>query len=76
KEQEALTIIISDNGVGRKNAAKRSKKPTNHTSRATEILWDRQKLLQEDPSIDLNIFMEDLHPERAHTGTKVTIKIA
>lgn len=76
KETEAMMITIADNGIGRKNAAKRTKKTADHTSRSSEILWDRLKLLEADKSVDLEIQVDDLYPDRAHTGTKVTIKIA
>lgn len=76
KEEEELVITISDNGVGRKIAGERAKGRVGHTSRANEILLNRLSLLEEDPSIDLDITVEDLYPEQEHTGTKVTIRIS
>jgi LytS/YehU family sensor histidine kinase len=73
-DDDVLICIISDNGVGRKISALRER-PADHVSRATQILSDRQNLLAENDRIKLSIDTSDLHPEREHTGTVVTLRI-
>ncbi|MEM9928632.1 MAG: histidine kinase, partial [Bacteroidota bacterium] len=74
EDEDVLICKVSDNGIGRKEAAKRPK-TTEHVSRATQILADRTNLLEEDAKIRLTFTTEDLYPEKKHTGTVVTMKI-
>ncbi len=73
-DDDVILCTVSDNGVGRKIAALRSKSP-GHISRATAILEERQALLASDDEIKLGVSVEDLHPDLEHTGTIVTIRI-
>jgi streptogramin lyase len=74
EDDDVIICKVSDNGVGRKIAALRSKSP-GHVSRATAILEERQALLASDDEIKLGVAVQDLHPEREHTGTIVTVRI-
>ncbi|MFT6486021.1 MAG: hypothetical protein ACJAWN_002753 [Neolewinella sp.] len=73
-DDDVIICTVSDNGVGRKIAAMRSKSP-GHISRATAILEERQALLASDDEIKLSVLVTDLYPEREHTGTVVTVRI-
>ena len=74
-DPDIIVCEVSDNGVGHKIAA-RAPRPPGHVSRATEIMQDRQTLLARNDEIDLQITTTDLHPDREHTGTVVTVRIA
>ncbi|MEL7160843.1 MAG: histidine kinase, partial [Bacteroidota bacterium] len=72
---ETIVCIITDNGIGRKLAAKSTARDPKHISRATEIINDRLRLIEQDPSLDIEITTDDLHPERERTGTVVRVRI-
>jgi hypothetical protein len=74
KDDDVIICTVSDNGVGRKIAAMRSKSP-GHISRATSILEERQALLASDDEIKLGVLITDLYPGRKYTGTVVTLRI-
>ena len=74
EDDDVIICTISDNGVGRKIAALRSKSP-GHISRATAILEERQALLASDDEIKLGVSVKNLYPGRKHTGTVVTLRI-
>lgn len=74
EDDDVLICTISDNGVGRKISAL-LKSPAGHVSRATQILSDRQNLLAENDRINLSVDTTDLNPDRAHTGTVVTLRM-
>lgn len=73
-DDEVIICRVTDNGVGRKIAAQQQPS-RDHTSRATQILDERRVLLREEGNTKLLISTEDLHPEKIHTGTVVTIRI-
>jgi two-component sensor histidine kinase len=73
-DDDVLICTISDNGVGRKISALKTK-PASHVSRATQILADRQNLLAENERIELSVIITDLYPDREHTGTVVTLRM-
>ncbi|MBW7869311.1 MAG: histidine kinase [Brumimicrobium sp.] len=66
-----LTIIISDNGIGRKNAAKTLKKQ-DHTSMAIDLTNNRISLLNKKYKRNGYLTFDDLNKEK-ETGTVVTI---
>ena len=78
KDNEALQCIIDDNGVGRKEAARRqalSLQP--HISRATQIMQERVVMLQELEDVRVRILIIDkIDEQKNNSGTKVVITIA
>ena len=77
KDDEALQCIIEDDGVGRKEAARRqaqSLKP--HVSRATQIMEERVVMLQEVEDVSVRILIIDKVDEgNKGEGTKVIVNI-
>lgn len=65
-----LKIIIEDNGVGRKESAKRKKL---HNSMGTKIVYDRLTLFNHlnNPTIDLKV--TDLEEGETVLGTRITL---
>lgn len=75
-EAERIVITIADDGIGRKAAAElRAKTYKKHKSRATQIVEERLEIFQRSAETDVQITTEDLHPNQAETGTKVTITV-
>ena len=74
-DDDVLVVQVIDNGIGRTAAALRAK-TRSHTSRSTQILADRQELLASSDGIRINIATADLYPDRAHTGTVVTLRVS
>ena len=72
--EEYLSVVIEDNGIGRKKAAEnQSGKP--HRSMATSIIEDRFKRMGNTNLYDIKI--EDLADQQGHaTGTRITLKLA
>lgn len=74
-DEETIVVTITDNGVGRERAFRLRSSSPDHVSRATEILNDRQKLLAEDGTVTMRVVTTDLHSDKQHTGTVVTVRI-
>ena len=69
-----LQVEVSDNGQGRANAAKRTRR--GHRSRATQITAQRLEALRRSGFAEVNVVFADLYPEpEDFPGTRVTITI-
>lgn len=75
EDEDTIVCTITDNGVGRKVAERLASQSPEHVSRATQILEDRQRLLDADGIIKVDISTDDLYPELEYTGTRVTVRI-
>lgn len=77
-EEELLECVITDNGIGRKQAALNKKQSLKkERSLGLEITKERLKLYSEENNMEAGYFIEDLEDENgAATGTKVTIRFA
>jgi ligand-binding sensor domain-containing protein len=77
KENNILTCIVEDNGVGRDAAAvKQAKSMKAHKSRATEILQERIALMKSAENMEVTVNIEDKNLENLQDfGTKVLIEI-
>ncbi|HXB35477.1 MAG TPA: hypothetical protein VNV35_18735 [Puia sp.] len=77
KEEEFIYFKISDNGIGRKQAAAlSSKSATTYKSMGLRITADRIAILQGANGIESPVTINDLaNPEGIASGTEVTIKI-
>lgn len=74
RDEHNLIVTISDDGIGRKNAAK-SNNSTERKSYGITINSERLSLLSKVEQQDFNIEINDLHPSREETGTKVILTI-
>ncbi len=72
-----LSVIIEDNGIGRKEAERiNNSKGSRHTSFATGATQKRLALLNQNASENIRIKYEDLSDENgAPSGTRVTLSI-
>jgi len=71
EEKEELIIIIEDNGIGRRAAAKRN---SNSTGNGTKMLRDYFKLFSETTGIYVTFEYFDLENEQLHSiGTRVKV---
>ena len=77
KENNILTCVVEDNGVGRDAAAaKRANSMKAHKSRATEILQERIALMKSVEGMVVTVNIEDKNAEQSQDlGTKVLIEI-
>ncbi|OAV44414.1 hypothetical protein A3850_007865 [Lewinella sp. 4G2] len=75
EDDDRITIVVSDNGIGR-DAAQRRTSDKRHTSRAMEIINDRKNLLSENEDLLFTMETSDLYPGQEFPGTRVTIVIA
>ncbi|HLF64080.1 MAG TPA: histidine kinase [Saprospiraceae bacterium] len=75
REDEAIEVIITDNGIGREEAAKRSKQsPRKHNSISTGSIEARIRLLL--PDEQQPVLIEDLKDENGRAaGTRVRLTI-
>ncbi len=75
--EETIVCTVSDNGVGRRAAARLKNQPSgDHVSRATQILEERQELLAAGEDVRIELFAEDIYPGEEWTGTRVTISFS
>jgi LytS/YehU family sensor histidine kinase len=72
-----LTLVITDNGVGREKAAEIEKNMGKvHVSMATSITWDRLRVINKKKKGNITLDIIDLKDENDNpTGTKVVISI-
>ena len=75
KEKRLLSVIIEDNGVGRKKAAEwKSKSATTRKSLGMQLTEERMQLLKAELKAEGLIMVEDLEDnEKQPLGTRVTI---
>ena len=71
-EEKSWMVVISDNGIGRKVAAKIQ---SFSTGKGLEIMQETLKLYQSLKHRKITFAVEDMHSEKEYTGTKVTILI-
>jgi sensor histidine kinase YesM len=75
-DQNYLQIIIKDNGIGRKAAAKiKSEKTINRKSLGISLTKNRLANFVENLKNDYSILYEDLEDNKKAIGTKVILKI-
>lgn len=71
REDEMLKISVTDNGIGRKAAAKQKEKYAKHKSFATQIMRDRINIFNYYNDRKLTFSIEDLyHEDGSPAGTK------
>lgn len=75
QDEEIINCTITDNGIGRKRAAELNASSNNHVSRATQILTDRQQLLEADGIVRLTIVAKDAWPGKENPGTMVSVRV-
>ncbi|MCC5944422.1 MAG: histidine kinase [Bernardetiaceae bacterium] len=76
KQADKLILLISDNGIGRKNALEnKSQQRQKHVSRATQILNDRIKILNQNHKISIVFAIKDLESEKQQ-GTQVRFELS
>jgi len=75
EDDEIITCTITDNGIGRERAAQLRTPTSDHISRATQILEDRQQLLEADGVVRLTIATKDAWPGEENPGTMVSVRI-
>jgi ligand-binding sensor domain-containing protein len=77
KQNNVITCIVEDNGVGRDAAAaKQAKSMKAHKSRATEILQERIALMKSVEGMEVTVNIKDKNiAENQDLGTKVRIEI-
>ena len=76
KDGNALECTIEDDGVGRKEAAKKQAKSLHpHISRATDIMQERVAMFRQANALHINILVIDKMKNGKGIGTKVIITI-
>lgn len=77
EEKQLLTVVVTDDGIGRKKAAElKSKSATSHKSCGMKITHDRMSMLNQVYKTNTDVFVEDLFDNNNKpSGTKVTIQI-
>ena len=74
-KNNAILIIIQDNGIGRRKAAELQKNKE-HKSKGIQLVKERIDILNVENSNKIELDIEDLEDEQGHyPGTRVTIKI-
>ena len=75
-ENNLLTCIIEDNGVGRKETMRKSNKQDAHVSLGTQVTIERLEMLRQEKSSEAGMEIIDLKDERGiGIGTRVVLKI-
>jgi len=75
-ENEMLKVCVTDNGIGRKAAAKQKEKYAKHKSFATQIMRDRIDIINYYNDKKLKFSIEDLyHNDGSAAGTKDVLYI-
>lgn len=76
QEDELLKVSVTDNGIGRKAAAKQKEKYATHKSFATQIMRDRINIFNYYNDHKLAFSIEDLYHEGGSpAGTKVILYV-
>ena len=74
--EEKIRIIIMDDGIGRKEAAKIKQASINHReSHSGKIVAERINVLNKVDDYNIEISIKDVFPDREETGTIVTIDV-
>ncbi|OFY64398.1 MAG: hypothetical protein A2Y71_00090 [Bacteroidetes bacterium RBG_13_42_15] len=74
-DNEKLTCIIEDDGIGRKNAEALKSMIDKKESRGILLVTERLKIINNLQKSDLQVIISDLYPDKNETGTKVIIDI-
>ncbi len=71
----SLKCSIEDDGIGRKKAEAHKSNLPGKTSRGIGIVLERLKIINHLRKTNFEVRIEDLHPEKEETGTRVTVDI-
>ena len=74
-DNEKLTCIIEDDGIGRKNAEALKSMIDKKESRGILLVTERLKIINNLQKSDFRVIISDLYPDKNETGTKVIIDI-
>jgi LytS/YehU family sensor histidine kinase len=74
-DNEKLTCIIEDDGIGRKNAEAFKSTIDKKESRGILLVTERLKIINNLQKSDFRVIISDLYPDKNETGTKVIIDI-
>jgi LytS/YehU family sensor histidine kinase len=74
-DNEKLTCIIEDDGIGRKNAEALKSMIDKKESRGILLVTERLKIINNLQKSDFQVIISDLYPDKNETGTKVIIDI-
>ena len=74
KATDAIVCTVTDNGSGIANSTKETH--TEHVSRATQILKDRQASLAQDGHVQFSVTTEEAYPGTDRPGTRVVVRVA
>ena len=75
-ENDFLTCIVEDNGIGRAKAAElNAGRGSTHRSLGTTVTHDRIATLRESGMVGLDVTIEDLHANGQPSGTRVRLTI-
>lgn len=72
-DEKSLKIVVSDTGIGIKNAAKFSTKSDQHLQLGMNITWKRLTLLSQKYKVKTDVSFTENIPESDNPGVKVTI---
>lgn len=70
---EILSCVITDNGIGRKAAEANKKGSQNHKSRGISIIKERLELLKQSDELEVGYTFEDLEENQEAIGTRILI---
>ncbi len=75
EDENSLTCIVEDNGIGRKKAAETAQRRVGHKSTGVKNLQERLHLLNSVGLVDIMYNVLDLYDEKGNSnGTKVELK--
>jgi hypothetical protein len=74
-ENEKLTCIVEDDGIGRKKAEAMKSRIDQKVSRGISIVTERLNIISKLQKSNYQIIISDLYPEKEETGTRVVIDI-
>ncbi|MBI4647510.1 MAG: hypothetical protein HY738_13200 [Bacteroidia bacterium] len=76
RQQETLTIVIDDNGIGRKEAQQNMVVKNKHISRGMELVSERIQALNYIENIEINIeIIDKVNNAKQPEGTKIIMTI-
>jgi anti-sigma regulatory factor (Ser/Thr protein kinase) len=74
-DNEKLTCIVEDDGIGRKNAEALKRRIDKKESRGISLVTERLRIINKLQKGTCQVCISDLFPDRHETGTKVIIDI-
>ncbi len=75
KEGKSLKVVIEDDGIGRKEAAKRKQQTTRRKSLGMQVTKERLEMLSKETGIQFPMEIIDLEENGVAKGTKVILHI-